>query len=300
MLDDQRRAAKVIHVRPARRVVHRVGQVADEQHVLAVARHVAQAERAAEHAHIRMHPDEHYVADAARLEQVPNLNAAVADRVALGVDLDHVHLPLPRAARVAAQLGQSIGPGGVLRRVVVLAAVGVVDRVALAFLHRIDPVAPALDGLRLHGSRRSGLGAFARGVVLVKRHAGRRRVDDQRALCPGGADKPVHAGCHFTDSADGVFAMVQIPHVADDHRCGLGLPKHRLLSHCPVPGGIPCAAARVEGERPGGGRGERKEEGNCGGTFHGGVARDALGLAKRCQLKQAARQTRLRKGGPRV
>ena len=58
-----------------------------------------------------------------------------------------------------------------------------------------------------------------------------------------------------------------------------------LLSHRPVPGGIPCAAARVEGERPGGGRGERKEEGNYGGTVHGGVARHALGLAKRCQLK---------------
>ena len=105
VLDDQRGAAKVIHVRPARRVVHRVGEVADEQDIFAIARHVAQAERPAEHAHVRVHADEQDVADAARLKQVPDFDAAVADRVAPGVNPDQGDLPLPRAARVAAKLG---------------------------------------------------------------------------------------------------------------------------------------------------------------------------------------------------
>ena len=208
VLDDERGAAKVIHIRPARRVVHRVGQVADEQNIFAVARHVAQAEGAAEHAHVRVHADEQHVADAARLEQVPDLDAAVTDRVALGIDLDQVHLPLPRAARVAAKLGQVLGPGGVLRGVVVLAAVGVVDRVALVFLHLVDPVTPVLDGLGLRSGGGGSLGSLAGRVVFVKFHARRRRVDDQRALGPGRVEEPVHAGRHLADAADGVFAVV--------------------------------------------------------------------------------------------
>ena len=258
----------MIHIRPPRRVVHRVGEVTDEQDVLAVARHVAQAEGAAQHAHVRVHADEQHVADAARLEQVPDLDAAVADRVAPGVDLDQAHLPLPRAARVAAKLGQVLGPGGMLRGVVVLTAIGVVDGVALAFLRLVNPVAPTPDGLGLHGGAGRVLGAFARGVIPVKIHARRRRVDDQRTLGPGGVEKLIHARRHFADSADGVFAVVQIPHVADDDRRRLGVPKNFLLPHGPVTGCITGAAARVEGERPGAGRCERKKQKKNGCTFH--------------------------------
>mgnify|MGYP005632861465 FL=1 len=268
VLDDQRCAAKVIHIRPACWVVHRVGEVADEQNVFAVTRHVAQAERPAEHAHVRVHADEQHVANAARLKQIPNLDAVVADHVAFGVDLDQVHLPLPRATRVAAERGQALGPSGVLGCVVVLAAVGVVDGVALVFLHRVNPVAPTLDGLGLHGGGGRGLGTFAGGVVFVKIHARRRRVNDQRTPGPCGVEKLIHARRHFADAADGVFAVMQIPHVADDHRRRLGVPKNFLLSHGPVAVGVPDAVACVEGERFSVGQCERKQDGKNGGAFH--------------------------------
>ena len=151
-----------------------------------------------------------------------------------------------------------LGPGGVLRRVVVFAAIGVVDGVALAFLHLVNPVAPTLDGLGLHGGTGRGLGAFAGGVVFIKLHARRRRVNDQRTPGPCRVEKLVHARRHFADAADGVFAVMQIPHVADDHRRRLGVPKNFLLPHGPVAVGVPDAVACVEGERVGVGQGERK------------------------------------------
>ena len=105
VFNNQRCAAKVIHVRPARWIVHRVGEVADEQDIFAVSRHVAEAKRPTEHAHVRVHANEHYVANASRLKQVPNLDTVVADRVVLGINLDQVDLPLPGTARVASNLG---------------------------------------------------------------------------------------------------------------------------------------------------------------------------------------------------
>ena len=152
--------------------------------------------------------------------------------------------------------------------VVVLAAVGVVDGVALVFLHRVNPVAPTLDGLGLHGGGGRGLGTFAGGVVFVKIHARRWRVNDQRTPSPCGVEKLIHARRHFADAADGVFAVMQIPHVADDHRRRLGVPKNFLLSHGPVAVGVPDAVACVEGERFSVGQCERKQDGKNGGAFH--------------------------------
>ena len=76
-------------------------------------------------------------------------------------------------------------------------------------------------------------------------------MNNERALGPGGVEQLTHARCHFADAPNGVFAVVQIPHVADDHHRGLGVPKHFLLPLGPVAAGIPDAAARVEGERLG-------------------------------------------------
>ena len=149
-----------------------------------------------------------------------------------------------------------LGPGGVLRRVVVFAAIGVVDGVALAFLHLVYPVAPTLDGLGLHGGTGRGLGAFTGGVVFVKLHARRWRVNDQCTFCPCCVEKLIHARRYFAYAADGIFTVMQIPHVADDHRRRLGVPKNFLLPHGPVPVCVPDAVACVDCERLGVGQGE--------------------------------------------
>ena len=137
VLDDPVGPLEVADIGPLPRVVHRVGQVADQDDVLAGPGQVPQAERPAEHAHIRMNAHEHDVGDPAALEQVPDLDARVADRV-LVVDLDGGDLRLP---------GRSLRA----LRPVVAAAVGLVDRVDPLLLGR-DLVAPLADVVRA-GSR---------------------------------------------------------------------------------------------------------------------------------------------------
>ena len=224
VFDDQFGSAKMIHIRPAGGVVHGIRQVADEQHVFPVASHVAQAKRSTEDAHVCVHSDEHHILDAMRLEQVPDFKSVVADGIALGIDVDQIDLPLPWTSRVAPNVCKVLGPGGVFHRVVVFASVGVVDGVALFFLHLIDPVTPVFNRLRETGRLRCIDGPFARGVILIKVSAGRRRMDDERTLAACLVQKLVHARCQFAHPADGVFAVVQVPHVADDDSSLSSLP----------------------------------------------------------------------------
>ena len=64
VLDDPVGPLEVADIGPHPRVVHRVGQVAYQDHVLAGPGQVPQAERPAEHAHIGMNAHEHDVGDA--------------------------------------------------------------------------------------------------------------------------------------------------------------------------------------------------------------------------------------------
>ena len=72
------------------------------------------------------------------------------------------------ASRVAPNVGKVLGPGGVFHRVVVFASVGVVDGVALFFLHLVDPVTPVFNRLREIGRVRCVDGSLTRGVILVE------------------------------------------------------------------------------------------------------------------------------------
>ena len=118
------------------RVVHRVGHVAHEDDVFADGDHLADTDRAAEHAHVEVYAHEDDVVDAVLREQVVRLLPVVGDGVTLGVDLDEVDLPRPRLAD----------------RVLLFAVathVGVVDReVRLAGLVWPAPVGAPADVLR--------------------------------------------------------------------------------------------------------------------------------------------------------
>ena len=94
VLDDPVRALEMADVGPAPRVVHGVGQVADEDHLLAMASKLPQPERPAEHAHVRMHAHEHDMGDSPAFQQVPDLDPRVADRI-LVANLDGGDLRSP-------------------------------------------------------------------------------------------------------------------------------------------------------------------------------------------------------------
>ena len=79
------------------------------------------------------------------LDQVPDLHAAVADCVSVRIDSQQVDLPNPRRARVTSHVGQFRGPFRVFLRVIVLAAVRVVDWIACTLFALVDPMAPTID-----------------------------------------------------------------------------------------------------------------------------------------------------------
>ena len=124
VLDEQLGAALVADEGPALRVIHRVGHVAHEHDVLAVLRHLAEAEGPAGDAHVHVDAHEDDVLDAAGFEQVPNLDAGIADGVLLLVDAQHVDLLRPRGARIEALRLEFLRPGGVFGGIIVFAAVG--------------------------------------------------------------------------------------------------------------------------------------------------------------------------------
>ena len=49
-------------------------------------------------------------------------------------------------------------------------------------------------------------------------------MDDERTLAASLVQKLIHARCQFAHPADGVFAVVQVPHVADDDSSLASLP----------------------------------------------------------------------------
>ena len=238
VLDDAVGSLEMAHVRPLTRVIHRVGQVADQDHVLARAGQVAQAERAAEHTHIGMHAHQHHVGDAAAFEQVPDLFAGIADGI-FGTDLD----------------GRGLGfPGRALRalRAVVAAAVGLVDGVDALFLSR-DLVAPLADMFGKIRGFGGFLGFLAGGVILVGFHATAGGVDDQDPFSACRGDGLVHGGPELADAASGALAPVLVPHVADDDGGLGGVPAEEFFAGQGIVGsrGSPKVERRRGRERGG-------------------------------------------------
>jgi hypothetical protein len=214
----------VTHEGPAGGIVHRVGHVTHEHDVLAVLRHLPQPEGAARDAHVEMHAHEDDVVDVLRLEQVPDLHAAVADGVLFLVDAQRVDLLRPRALSDSGPWLRVPWPRRRVRRIVVLAAVGLIERIHRQFLGGIClHHSPILSGKRGRGRR--GLRALACRRAFVGLHAGAAgRVDDEHAGFAGLFEHLVHARGHLALACDRVFAVMQVPHVADDDGGAGGQP----------------------------------------------------------------------------
>ena len=68
VFDEEFGAAIVIHIGPALRVVHGVGEIPDEHCLSPVLHHLPQAERTAGHAFVHVHAHEDHMPDAACFE----------------------------------------------------------------------------------------------------------------------------------------------------------------------------------------------------------------------------------------
>ena len=110
-----------------------------------------------------------------------------------------------------------------LLRIIVFAAVGLIDRIDSFFLGG-NLVAPFADIFRKVFRTRRFAGPAPGRVILVRVHAAARRVNDRGAGFPRLDQNLVHARCHFRASARRVQTMVQIPHVANNHGRLGGIP----------------------------------------------------------------------------
>ena len=206
VLDHQFGAPKVRHVGRFAVVVHRVGHVAHEHHILPLLNHLADGEGPPQNAHVDVHSHDDDVGDTALAHEVQGLGR-IGDGVAVA-DLEGRVLPGPRAIAGAF-------------RAAVAAAVGVVDgQGGLMVGH---PGTPALqrDG-GLHGWSR--LGEFPARVILVELQGVARAVENEHALGPGCLQHLVHGRGHFPDAFCGIRAMMLIPHIAHHHGRPRGLP----------------------------------------------------------------------------
>ena len=199
-------APEVRHIRRFAVVVHRVGHVAHQHHVLALLDHLADGKGAAQHTHVDVHAHDDDVGDPTLAHEIEGLGR-IGDGVAVA-DLEGRVLPGPRAvagavwAAVAATVGIVDGQGGL--------EVG-------------HPGTPALQrDAGLHG--RSRLGEFSARVILVELQGVARAVEDEHALGPGGQQHLVHGRGHFADAFCGIRAMMLIPHVAHHDGCPRGFP----------------------------------------------------------------------------
>jgi hypothetical protein len=150
-------------------------------------------------------------------EDAPDLVSAVAEVVLFAVDLDEVGLFFPRRAWVAAHRLELRGPLGVLLGIVVLAAVGLVDRIDALLLRR-DPRTPGGDVGRQVFRFRRLLSAAAGGMIGVGRHAVAGGVDDRHTPAPRLLHHLIEPRTELLHAPHRVQAMVQVPHVAHDKR----------------------------------------------------------------------------------
>src|SRR4051812_28283563 len=214
VFDDEVGPAKMIHEWTHAGAVHRVGEITNQQNVLAELHQLADGEGAAQNAHVGMDTHDQDVLNAALLKKVIDLLAAVGDGVLLP-DLDGCDLALPWI------WGTAFAPGQV-----VTTAIGVVDG-KCAFFSGIDS-GPATD---LDGGfgQRSFQGAPSLGSVFVKVHGFTGSVDNEDSTVASGLDGRVHGWGHFGDAFGSAFAPMLVPHIADDDGGFVGVPLDRVL-----------------------------------------------------------------------
>ena len=231
VLDDQIGTGEVADERRFRGVIHRVGHVANEHDIQPLLRQLANRERPAEHAHVRVNAHDRDVLDAALLHEVIRLRR-IGNRVAVD-DLERVVL---------------VAPGAIVLDRLFATAVGIVDR-QRRFLLRVE-FAPAFERHLRFDFRRAHR-KFAAGVIFVKLHRVAGAMDDERAFLAGGGDQFVHSRGQLADPCRGTRAPMFVPHIANDDRRLLRVPVRRLHLNVIPPRrrfGL-RAATRMERER---------------------------------------------------
>lgn len=253
VLDDEVGAGEVIDVGPAFRVVHGVGEVAHEHGGAAIFDHATQAEGPAKDAHVGVNSDEEDVGELAMLEEVPDFDPGIADGVFVA-DLDDIDLAQPRGVGIAALCFQPVGPFGLGWFGGVATAVGLVDGVGAIFFCG-NAVAPGADFGGKVGCLGGFLGTAPGGKVFVRGEATAGGMDDESAARAGFDDEAIQVGGQFSDPVGGVLAVVQVPHIADDHgRLPWG-PGGGFLDDLPGSVGLFRTAPGLPGDRVRGGVG---------------------------------------------
>ncbi|HND53033.1 MAG TPA: hypothetical protein PLV92_11570 [Pirellulaceae bacterium] len=160
---------------------------------------------------------EDHVLNAALFKDVPHLVAAVADEIGRPVDHDLRRLTLPRQIRISPLACKPSRPRRVFARIVVFAAIGLVDRIGSLFLGGDFRAPQGGIGQRLSRGRRVERSTSGR-VIGVGRHAVARRVNDRRATTSRLGDHRVQPWEKLFHPPHGVQAVMSVPDVADDHR----------------------------------------------------------------------------------
>lgn len=202
MLDDELSAAGVAYERARARIVHRIGEIADENDIEPEPRHLAKAKAAVENADIGMHAHEGDVVDTFLPEEVVDLLPALAD----AVEADDVD------GRVLARPGIR-GTFPFFHYWVIATAGGVIDG-EVALLHGLARTA-IKNRDRGRRSWRT-LHALAPGCSFVELHRVAGGVHDHHAETAGGTHHLIHSWSHRVDALRRKAAGVGVPHIADD------------------------------------------------------------------------------------
>src|SRR5690242_974972 len=110
-----------------------------------------------------------------------------------------------------------------LGQIIILAAVGLVDRIGPLFFGG-DFVTPRADFLRNLGGLRGTERTLSGGMTFIGLHAATGGVDDDHAAIAGILQHLVHARSKLTAATSRIEAVVQVPHVANDDSRSAGIP----------------------------------------------------------------------------
>ena len=188
-----------------------------------MARELPQAKWAPKYAHVGVYAAHQNLLDPLRLENVPNLVARIANKVSLVIDVDDWNLLQPGSFWISPVAGKSFRPLLMFDQIIVLAAIRLIDRIRDRFF-AWDAVAPCRDILWKICSGRDSLSTCARRVRCVMRHTTAGSMNHHGTVGSQGSCERIYSRRDLLNTTDGVDAVVRVPNVANNERCGGGLP----------------------------------------------------------------------------
>ena len=108
--DDELGAFVVAHIRCLFRVVHGIGEIADEGHLLPPADHLLDGEGASEDTHIRVHSHDEHAVDVFQRHVRVDIRPVVGDDVLVLIDADAGVLPRPGALALRCRIERCCSP----------------------------------------------------------------------------------------------------------------------------------------------------------------------------------------------